>query len=231
MTKAIFVTGTDTEVGKTVVSCGLIKALQKHSSGLVVNGFKPIAAGAEQSEQGLVNEDGLAIQAVSSSSLSYQTFNPVVLEQAIAPHIAARFAKKPIDTHLMDSGLNELKALSDCVVVEGAGGWHVPLNDNAGTMSQWVANQQLPVLLVVGVKLGCLNHALLSVQAIKASGVRLIGWVANVLNDDEQISTLNIEYLQGAIEAPCVATIPYKTDLKPQSIEKYFNINKLIGEM
>ncbi|MGY5449458.1 dethiobiotin synthase [Agarivorans sp. MS3-6] len=231
MTKSIFITGTDTEVGKTVISCGLIKALQLQMAGRRVNGYKPIAAGAEQSGDHLVNEDGIAIHAVSSGKLGYSEINPVVLEQAIAPHIAARLEKTPVDISLMTKGLQQLKAKSDFVVVEGAGGWHVPLGEHHITMSQWVVEQQLPVLLVVGVKLGCLNHALLTAEAIKASGARLIGWVANVLNSDRQISDLNIQYLRDTFEAPCIAKIPYQAQLDPQSIANHFSLNELVCKM
>ncbi|WP_432453184.1 MULTISPECIES: dethiobiotin synthase [unclassified Agarivorans] len=229
MIKSVFITGTDTEVGKTLVSCALMLALQRQNTQLVVNGFKPLAAGAEQGPDGLNNEDGLAIQQYTSLPLSYQQVNPVTLQQAIAPHIAARLENAPIDIAAMDSGLDLLQAQSDILLVEGAGGWHVPLDDQQATFSQWVVKHQLPVILVVGVKLGCLNHALLTVEAIKASGVKLLAWVANHLSDDSEIATLNIEYLKNAITAPCIATIPYKTKVNPELIENYFDLRVFHG--
>jgi dethiobiotin synthetase len=228
MSKAVFVTGTDTEVGKTLVSCGLIGALQAHYS--VVNGYKPIAAGASFQQHGLVNDDALALMQASSVDLNYQQVNPVVFQAAIAPHIAAHYARQTIDIGLMSQGLAELRATSNCVLVEGAGGWHVPLTEQQ-TLSQWVAEQGLPVILVVGVKLGCLNHALLSVEAIAASGAKLIGWVANNLAEESEVSAQNVSYLKQAIAAPCIGEIPYLTNINEFSLKDCFNINKFIDQM
>ncbi len=228
MSKAVFVTGTDTEVGKTLVSCGLIAALQARYS--VVNGYKPIAAGACVKQHGLANDDATALLQASSSNLDYKEVNPVVFEPPIAPHIAARFAKQEIDVAAMTQGLAALKAKSDWVLVEGAGGWHVPLNSK-NTLSQWAVEQGLPVILVVGIKLGCLNHALLSAEAIRASGLKLMGWVANNLNEPNSVSTLNVAYLKGAMSAPCIAEIPYLKNSNKESIKDCFNINKFIKQM
>jgi dethiobiotin synthetase len=228
MLKSIFVTGTDTEVGKTVVSCGLVKALQDKFS--IVNGYKPIAAGTEIFALGEGNEDAFALMGVNSSELSYSDVNPVMLKHAIAPHIAANIENTPVNTELMTSGLQNLSSKSDFVVVEGAGGWHVPLNDNGLMMSNWVADQKLPVVLVVGVKLGCLNHALLTVEAIKASGCTLVAWVANNLNETSDISKLNISYLQAAIEAPCIAELPYNTSLNADTAAECFELEALVSQ-
>jgi dethiobiotin synthetase len=222
------VTGTDTEVGKTLVSCGLIAALQAHYS--VVNGYKPIAAGASYQQHGLVNDDALALMQASSLDLNYQQVNPVVFESPIAPHIAAHNARQSIDLKIISQGLAELRAKSECVLVEGAGGWHVPLTEQQ-TLSQWVAEQALPVILVVGVKLGCLNHALLTAEAINASGTKLIGWVANNLAKETEVSAQNVSYLKQAIAAPCIGEIPYLADLNNFSIKDCFNINKFINQM
>ncbi|GAB1624199.1 dethiobiotin synthase [Agarivorans albus] len=229
MTKSVFITGTDTEVGKTVVSCGLVKALQNKFS--IVNGFKPIAAGTEMFDSGEGNEDALALIKVNSSELDYAEVNPVMLKHAIAPHIAAKLEKKPVDSALMASGLQRLVGKSDFVVVEGAGGWHVPLNEQGLMMSDWVAEQGLPVVLVVGVKLGCLNHALLSAEAINASGCNVVAWVANNLSEPSDISKLNISYLQDAIDAPCIAELPYNTSLNANLAAECFDIDTLVSQI
>ena len=130
----------------------------------------------------------------------------------------------------MTSGLQSLQRKSDFVIVEGAGGWHVPLNNNGLLMSHWVEAVKLPVVLVVGVKLGCLNHALLTAEAIKASGCQLVAWVANNLSESSDISKQNISYLQEAIEAPCIANIPYNTSLNAASSAECFELEALIDQ-
>lgn len=174
--QTLFVTGTDTDAGKTVVSVALLKALA--AAGVPACGFKPVASGAEPCGGGFANADALALQAASAPGASLQEINPVLFEPAIAPHLAALRAGQRIDPAMLAAAHAGLAPRFDMVVAEGAGGWLTPLNDSL-LLGDWVAAQGWPVLLVVRLKLGCLNHALLTTEAIRARGVTLAGWVAN----------------------------------------------------
>jgi dethiobiotin synthetase len=201
----VFVTGTDTEVGKTVVSVGLIEKFKQQ--GLAVAAMKPIASGCENTTQGLRNGDALALQQYANIKLVYELMNPYAFEPAIAPHIAAEQSNKSIDLNVIKTNFNEIQQQADAVVVEGAGGWLVPLNKTQ-TMADLAITLELPIVLVVGVRLGCINHALLSVAAIQQSGLPLLGWVANhveaVAQSDEIINTL-----KQRINAPCLGVVPH----------------------
>ncbi|MDT0634229.1 dethiobiotin synthase [Spectribacter hydrogenoxidans] len=177
MTPSLFVTGTDTEIGKTHVAAALIRALR--ASGLRVAPFKPVSAGCERTPEGLRNEDALALIEAAGGGFHYDDVNPVALADPVAPHLAAADSGLVIDPAVLDAAHARLAASADLVVVEGAGGWRVPLTPTLDT-ADWVAGHGWPVLLVVGMRLGCLNHALLSAEAI-ARRTWLAGWVANVL--------------------------------------------------
>ena len=172
----IFVTGTDTGVGKTLVSVSLVKALVKH--GLRVSAMKPIASGSEHTPAGLRNADALALAAASNVTAPYAAVNPYCFEPAISPHIAAEEAGIEVDMRVIRQGFETLAAGADVVVVEGAGGWYAPITESHA-MSDLPELLGVPVLLVVGLRLGCLNHALLTKRAIEADGAELAGWVAN----------------------------------------------------
>lgn len=177
MTPSLFVTGTDTEIGKTHVATALIRALR--AAGLRVAPFKPVSAGCERTPEGLRNEDALALMQAAGGGFEYDEVNPVALAEPVAPHLAAADSGLMIDPAVLDAAHARLAASADLVVVEGAGGWRVPLTPTLDT-ADWVAGHGWPVLLVVGMRLGCLNHALLSAEAISRR-TRLAGWVANVL--------------------------------------------------
>lgn len=177
MTPSLFVTGTDTEIGKTYVAAALIRVLR--AAGLRVAPFKPVSAGCESTPEGLRNEDALALLEAAGGGFDYDDVNPVALADPVAPHLAAADIGMVIDPALLDVAHARLAASADLVVVEGAGGWRVPLTPTLDT-ADWVAGHGWPVLLVVGMRLGCLNHALLSAEAISRR-TRLAGWVANVL--------------------------------------------------
>jgi len=200
----IFVTGTDTEVGKTRISVGLIAWLQQQ--GLMVAGMKPIASGCEWIAGEWKNEDALAMMAQSTLNLPYSMVNPYAFEPAIAPHIAADKAGKSICLKTIKENYQQIEQQADAVVVEGAGGWLVPINDD-NTMADLAQKLNLPVVLVVAIKLGCINHALLTVESIQRRGLKLVGWVANHLSaqteSDEIIATLKQH-----IEAPCLGVVP-----------------------
>ena len=195
-----FITGTDTEVGKTWVSCRLLERARE--AGLSCYGLKPIAAGCEETADGLRNEDALNLMAASSLTLPYELVNPVALKAAIAPHIAARQEGRRISLSQLAGYVRG--ALSshpaDLVLVEGAGGWRVPLNDRE-MLSALAVELNLPVIQVVGMKLGCISHALLTAEAIQADGLRYTGTVANCFGDmdvrEENLITLR-QHLPGA---------------------------------
>ena len=199
-----FVTGTDTEVGKTRISLALIELLQKQ--GLTVAGMKPIASGCELTEQGLRNDDAIQLNQQANIDLPYELINPYAFEPAIAPHIAAQQAGLEIDLAKIKENFIQIQHRSDAVVVEGAGGWLVPLNKTQ-TMADLALSLDLAVILVVGIKLGCINHALLTVKAIEASGLILQGWVANQIEANEQAEKI-IKTLQQDITAPCLGQVP-----------------------
>ena len=170
MSRVIAVTGTDTGVGKTRIASALLLALR--ATGAQVAGYKPVASGSDATAEGLRNEDALALQAASSPGLRYDEVNPVTFAPAIAPHIAAQREGRPIPLATLDQGLEALRARHAWVVVEGAGGWRVPLTDRVD-FADWVTGHRLPTLLVVGIRLGAINHSLLTAEALKAAGLWL----------------------------------------------------------
>lgn len=196
-TKQFFVTGTDTEVGKTYVTASLLQ--QAKMRGITAYGLKPIASGAVVTPDGLVNQDALSLMAASAPGLSYSTCNPFCYEPAIAPHIAAESQGDGLTVELLHQNLRIPD--SDLVLIEGAGGWYLPLN-RYQTLAQWVVEQQMPVLLVVGLRLGCINHGILTAKAIETAGARLAGWYANVCDEKMTAVEENIRTLQAHISAP-----------------------------
>jgi len=201
---SVFVTGTDTEVGKTFISVGLIELFKQQ--GLNVAGMKPIASGCKKMAEGLRNDDALALQQHANVDLDYDLINPYAFEPAIAPHIAAQQTGTEIDINVLKNNYEQIQSQADVVVVEGAGGWLVPLNEKQ-TLADLAVELNLPVILVVGVRLGCINHALLSVATIQQSGLPLIGWVANDLESSPQADEI-VETLKQHINAPCLGVVP-----------------------
>jgi dethiobiotin synthetase len=203
---SLFVTGTDTGIGKTHVACALLRQL--HAAGISACGFKPVSAGCIETPRGLRNDDALALQAAAQTQEPYASINPYAFEPAVAPHLAAQAAGAVIDTAHLDQAHDQLAVRYDWIVVEGAGGWLVPLNDEL-TFGDWAAQRRWPVLLVVGMRLGCLNHALLTAAAIARQG-RLAGWVANVLAPEEMpLLQENIATLRSRIAAPLLGIAAY----------------------
>jgi len=210
MTRGIFVTGTDTGVGKSWISAGLMAALQQR--GLTVLGMKPVASGCEQTPDGLRNEDALLLQRQGSHPVDYDLLNPYAFAPPIAPHVAAAQAGVRIDLERIEANYQQLAAVADVVVVEGAGGWRVPLNER-DTMADLAARLGLEVVLVVGLRLGCINHALLSVESIIHRGIPLSGWVANTLEPAMPVLADNLATLRRHIEAPLLGVVPYLASL------------------
>lgn len=216
-----FVTGTDTGVGKTLISCALLHAIAEQ--GRRVAGFKPVAAGCDENEH---NEDALALCAASTEQLACEQVNPYCFAPAIAPHLAAEFSGIRIELSRILDAYRELSGQVDEVVVEGAGGFLVPLNEqqDSADLAQLLG---LPVVLVVGMRLGCLNHALLTVRAIAGSGLECAGWVANVVEAGMPALQQNIDTLRNRIDAPLLGVVPYMDNPDAHAVAELLNIELL----
>ena len=210
-----FVTGTDTDAGKTYVSALLLQGYA--ALGITALGSKPLAAGAEQAADGsLQNSDALLLQQHSGIALPYAQHNPVCLAEPAAPHLVAAAAGIRLDEQRLTAHLQQLQQTqAPRILIEGAGGWLLPLSDKR-YLADWVLEQQLPVVLVVGIKLGCLNHAMLTVRELERSGARILGWVANIISPDMLYLAQNIADLTQRIQAPLLATVPYAAVAKPE---------------
>lgn len=216
-----FVTGTDTGVGKTLISCALLHGFA--AQGKRVAGMKPIAAGCNAAGQ---NEDVLQLLAAGNVAAGYGQINPYCFQQAIAPHLAAQLAGITINLARIVESYSALAGQADVVIVEGAGGLLVPLNAQQDS-ADLVKVLGLPVILVVGMRLGCLNHALLTAEAITARGLTLAGWVANVVDDETQMCEENIAALQLRIAAPLLGIVPYMTQADARVAAKRLNLELL----
>ena len=219
--RGYFITGTDTGVGKTLVTLGLMQALQ--AQGKTVAAMKPVAAGCEVTPAGLRNEDAVRLQQQASMELDYALINPYAFAPAVAPHIAAEQAGVHISIENIVNKYSEIGEKADCVLVEGAGGWEVPLNAHE-TLADLAGTLCLEVILVVGLQLGCLNHALLSVQAITGRGCTLVGWVANHLQPDFEAGSANIHALEARLACPRLATIPYRAGISAKFVADHLHI-------
>lgn len=198
-----FVTGTNTNVGKTWVSVALLEAARE--AGLSCYGLKPIAAGSEDTDEGLRNEDAEALLDAASIKLDHERVNPVAFREPVAPHILAhRYGINLTAESLAGELEGALSAQdADLVLVEGAGGWYVPLNEHE-TLADLARRLELPVILVVGMELGCLNHALLTAEAVRRDGLELAGWIANFLHGDMNAGDDNFRTLEAMLPAPCL---------------------------
>ena len=213
--KTLFVTGTDTGVGKTLVSAALIRFLV--SKGQTVTAMKPVASGAHVTSAGLRNDDALQLIAAANTNFDYQQINPYVFAESIAPHLAAAKAGVEINLTKLSRQYEELADESEFVIVEGAGGWQVPLNEYQ-TFADWVSERQWPVILVVAIKLGCINHARLTCLDILAKKNSIAGWVANVIDESVENQQEIIQYLKNSIDAPLLGVIP------PLGLEQLSNV-------
>ncbi|PCJ16321.1 MAG: dethiobiotin synthase [Gammaproteobacteria bacterium] len=227
MNQQLFVTGTDTEVGKTWVACAVLEAFNQ--LGYSTAAIKPVAAGCELTSQGYRNSDALALQNAMSVSLPYEQVNPVAVEAAIAPHIAIQLAQQEVSLDgLVEHCSTVLQGDADITVIEGAGGWRVPINDQH-TLADLAKALGAPVLLVVGMRLGCLNHAALTVEAIQADGLNCVGWVANILSDDMPYLDDNIKTLKRILPCPCVGEIPFLPNDSAKQIAAYLSPELLLS--
>lgn len=219
-----FVTGTDTGVGKTLVASALVRRLREH--GLRAAGMKPVASGCELTPVGLRNEDALALQAEASRAWPYELVNPCAYAPAIAPHLAAAQAGRPIDFDAIERACVAICSDSDAIVVEGAGGWRVPLVAHA-TIADLAGRLGLPVILVVGLRLGCLNHAFLSAEAIERSGLRLAAWVGSAIDPAFGCADENLATLREWLPAPCLGVIPHLPGAAAASAAPHLDLRKL----
>ncbi|AKJ43826.1 dethiobiotin synthase [Pragia fontium] len=202
MPNRFFVTGTCTEVGKTVVSRALLQSFIKQGKRAV--GYKPIAIASHSTEEGARNHDALILQSSSSVAVPYEDINPIIIEN----HAALTYHDEPMNYARLSAGLNKLGSLADCVIVEGTGGWRFLLN-GMRPVSDWVIEEKLPVILVVGIQLGCINHAILTAEAITRDGLKIAGWVANRINPGLAYYAETIAALQQNIPAPLIGELPY----------------------
>jgi len=204
--QGIFVTGTDTGIGKTVVSCQLMDALAREGNKVI--GMKPIASGAEKQNGIFKNEDALQLIEHANVDVPYELINPFCFEPAIAPHIAAKQSGEQIDFKVIEKAYHELTKQADWVVVEGVGGWSVPLS-NKHKVADIPTRLNLPVVLVVGMRLGCINHALLTAEVIRNNGNNLVGWIANKIDQNMPVYEENLQTLKDMLGCPIIGQVPY----------------------
>jgi dethiobiotin synthetase len=215
MNRGVFITGTDTGIGKSLVSASLLRALQ--DQGLRALGMKPVASGCTPTPQGLRNEDGELLRTHGSGAPDYALVNPYALPEPIAPHLAAKHAGVVIELAPLREAYTALAAMAQRVVVEGVGGWAVPLSDTL-MQADLVRALRLPVILVVGLRLGCINHALLSARAIAADGCKLIGWIANRIDAHMDCAEENLATLRARLPAPCLGVLPHARTPDPRAL-------------
>lgn len=221
MKQGYFVTGTDTDVGKTLISAALIYSLLKETER--VSGMKPVASGSIETGHGLKNEDADLLLEASNVDADYDLICPYRFLPPIAPHIAAQEQGTVISIDHILKCYRRLQACSDTVVVEGVGGWQVPLDENK-SMSDLAIELDLPVIIVVGVRLGCINHALLTADCVLASGLSVAGWVFNQIDPDMQQVDAVKHSLQNRMPGRLIADIPWQTKPDAREISHQFDI-------
>jgi dethiobiotin synthetase len=218
--RGYFVTGTDTGVGKTWITVGLMLALREW--GLNVVGMKPVATGCYQTPAGLRNEDAVKILAHSSQPLPYEWINVYSFEPAIAPHLAAQEQGVEMTVEAILAAHKRVADRAEFIVVEGIGGWRVPLNDRQGIWDL-ARHLEYPVILVIGLRLGCINHALLTTEAISTDGLDLAGWVANQIAPDYPRLEATLDTLSARLQAPMLAYIPWLDREDMQAVASYLS--------
>jgi len=225
MNQAYFIAGTDTDVGKTTIAAGLLHAARLQ--GLSTLAAKPVASGCAVTSKGLRNADALALIDQSTVQLPYERVNPFAFEPAIAPHLAAREAGVALALPALLKAMQGILAEgADFTLIEGAGGWRVPLSDHAN-LSDLAIALKLPVILVVGVRLGCINHALLSAEAIARDGLQLAGWVANVIEPRTSRLEENLASLAERLPAPCLGRVPKLKQASADAVAEHLQLDLL----
>jgi len=228
MSSGYFITGTDTDVGKTWVAMGMLTALKQ--KGYSTLAMKPVACGCSFIDGAYRNDDALKLQQQSSVSVPYEVVNPYALPAPIAPHLAALEHSQRIDIQQIKRIYEQHRNKADFIIIEGAGGWLVPLNEQ-DTTADMVKALNLPVILVAGIRLGCLNHTLLTVAAIRQYDIALAGWIASCIDKDCLQTERNIRALCERINAPLLGVIPYIDKLNVQTVADCLDITKLPGNI
>ena len=227
MSAAFFIAGTDTEIGKTTVAAGLLHAAR--SRGLSTAAAKPVASDCVRTAEGLRNGDALALLGECSLPLAYAEVNPFAFAPAIAPHLAAREVGVELNVAALLPAVRQVLARgADFTLVEGAGGWRVPLSGGE-SLSDLAVALRLPVVLVVGVRLGCINHAVLTAEAIARDGLHLAGWVANVVDPATSRLDDNLATLAERLPAPCLGRIPRLAEASPAAVAAHLDLAPLLG--
>lgn len=216
----VFITGTDTEIGKTLVSATLLAAL--NGAGLRSVGMKPVASGCTETAKGLRNADAEMLIAHSAIKANYATVNPFAFRDPIAPHLAAQDVGTVIRLDVIGNAYGTLAEHADVVVVEGVGGWSVPLAPSL-MLAELPRALKLPVILVVGLRLGCLNHAMLSARSIEADGCELIGWIGNHVDPEMARVGDNLATLHEKLDAPCLGVLPYTSAPQPGALAQHLH--------
>lgn len=224
MIKKIFVTGTDTSVGKTIVSSILLKKANK--LGYRTAGYKPISSGAKKEKiknknekYQFINQDAVILQKNSSITLDIKEVNPIVLFENVPPHIISSIENKTIQKKDLSLGLYNLIQKSNWILIEGAGGWYTPLSEKV-LFSDWVREEKLEIIFVVGIKLGCINHAILTEKAILSEQLICLGWIANNVLPPNKYTPYYIQTLLSYIKSPFLGMIPYLKDKNKINIKK-----------
>lgn len=220
----VYVTGTDTGIGKTFASCALLHALR--GQGLRAVGMKPVASGCTWLDGGWKNDDALALQQASAVDVAYADINPFALEHPLAPELAARDAGTEVTLPPILDAYARLATKADAVVVEGVGGWAAPLSSSLMQVDL-VRALELPVVLVVGLRLGCLNHALLSARAIEADGATLAGWIGSHVDPAMARVEDNLKMLQARLPAPCWGVLPHMPNAEPAAMAGHLRVAQL----
>jgi dethiobiotin synthetase len=230
--KQFFIAGTDTDVGKTMIACALLsKACEQ---GLTTAAVKPVAAGCTDTKDGLRNDDALQLLSHCTMDLYYEQVNPVAFIEPIAPHIAAqKLDYRMRADQLIGYTRGVLMQGAQFSLVEGAGGWRVPINERE-TLADLAMGLSIPVVLVVGMRLGCINHALLSAQAINSDGLKLAGWVANCIDPEMPELEANIATLKQRLNAPLLGVVPNVADVsgakaQAKACGSYLDLVPLLG--
>ncbi|CAL4043032.1 dethiobiotin synthase [Buchnera aphidicola] len=211
MNNCWFITGTDTNVGKTIVGSLLLKYAKK--LGYQTVGYKPVSSGVKKIYEKFKNNDAMTLQKFSSIKLKYEEINPFCFREQAAPHILSAKNNINISFKKLSLGLSELKRQSNWILIEGAGGWYTPLS-NKNTYADWVLQEKIPVILVVGIKLGCINHAILTNHAILKYNLHFSGWIANNIFPKKKFHKENILTLKKYLQAPFLGEIPYFKNIK-----------------
>jgi dethiobiotin synthetase len=206
MDKAFFITGTDTGIGKTFITCALIELIK--SKNKIVGGMKPVAAGESMHNGISINSDVFEINRFGNTEPNSYGINTYSYSEAIAPHIASKINNNPISLLKIKAHYDTLKKTSEYLFIEGAGGYYVPLGDHIMT-SDLISSLNIPIILVAGIRLGCLNHTMLTVEAIHKNKQKIFGWIANIVDPDMRYQDESISYLKEKISEPCIGVVPY----------------------